>query len=170
MPIPIPHQPHPDVAIVKAVLKDIPVGDVLPYADVARALSMSTSDPAFERRHSRARRQLEVEGIMVTCVPGVGFLRETAEQTRQRVSGRELRTIQRKANRTVRQLETIDIQAVPAEQRPEVYALMTQAKVAGVAAGKRANKKLAAAASDASSEIAMQKALEVLQEREQKSE
>jgi len=35
---PIPGQPHPDVAIVKAVLKEITPGEVLPYAEASRSI------------------------------------------------------------------------------------------------------------------------------------
>ena len=163
----IPGQPHPDVAIAKTVLREIQPGDVLPYDQAAKALQMTASDPVFRRRFDTARKHLEQEGVSIACVPRAGFLRELANQTKERVSGRETRTVGRKARRNVRQLATIDVSQIPVGERPELFALMTINKAVQITTGKSARQKLIAASTAISAELAVTKALEVLQDRAQ---
>ena len=162
---PVPGQPHPDVAIIKNVLQEIQPGDVLPYGEAAKSLQLQPSDPVFRRRGDAARKQLEREGVVISCVPGTGFLRELAGQTKERVSGRETRTLRRKAGRNVRQLSSIDVSKIPANERPELYGLMVVNRAVQVVTGKPARQKLVAAATAVSAELTVAKALEVLQER-----
>lgn len=162
---PIPGQPHPDVAIVKHVLREIEPGAVLVYEEAAKSIQLSGNDPVFRRRSDAARKQLEREGVVVSCVPGKGFLHELPSQTKERVSGRETRTLGRKARRNVRQLSTIDISKIPGNERPELYALMVVNRAVQVATAKPARQKLIAASTVAAAELTVTKALEVLQER-----
>ena len=163
---PIPGQPHPDVAIVKNVLREIEPGDVLPYEEAAKCLQLTADDPVFRRRSATARKQLEREQIVITCVPGKGFLRELPDQIKARVEGRETRTLRRKAGRNVRQLTAIDATKIPANERPELYGLLTVNRAVQVVTAKPARLKLVAAATAVSAELSVTKALQVLQERE----
>jgi len=169
---PIPGQPHPDVAIVKAVLKEIAPGGVLPYADASKSIGLQPDDPVFRRRADAARKQLvrpEEGGIVITIVPGTGFLRELPGQTTARIAGREMRSIARKSRRNGNQLATIDIAEIPEGERPEVYALRVINKAVQTVASKPARLKLTAAATAVSAEITVTKALEVLQDREKET-
>ena len=163
---PIPGQPHPDVAIVKSALAEIRPGDVLPYAEVAKTLQLPPDSVIFRRRADAARKSLEGEQIVISCVTGVGFLRELGTQTKDRVAGRETRHLQRKARRNVRQLSSIDVSKIPQDQRAELYGLMTVNRAVQVVTGKPSRLKLTAACTTISAELAVAKALEVLQERE----
>jgi hypothetical protein len=162
----IPGQPHPDVAIARNVLREIQPGELLSYEKAAAAIQLSSGDPVFRRRFDRARRQLERDRIVIVCIPGQGFMRELAGQTKERVSGRETRTLQRKAARNVRQLGSIDVAQVATEQRPELFALMVINRAVVVATGKSARAKLTAASVAISAELTVTKALEVLRDRE----
>ena len=167
MGLPVAGQPHPDVAIVKNVMKEMKAGETIPYEKVAKALQMKVDEPAFMRRCSTARKQLERPeegGVVIVCVKG-GFMREEGLQTASRVGGRETRGVLRKTNRCARQLNTIDVTALDQQGKCEVFGLMAQLAAIRISAGKPARQKLIAAATATSAEIATQKALEILQER-----
>ena len=163
---PVPGQPHPDVAIIKSVLAEIEPGAEMPYPEAARCLQLSHTDPVFRRRSAAARKQLVADGIVVVCVPGVGFLRELPGQTKERVSGRETRSLRRKAGKNVKHLSTIDVSAIPAAERPELYALMVINRAVQITASKRSRTKMIAASTAVSRELTVSRALEVLQDRE----
>ena len=163
---PVPGQPHPDVAIIKSVLAEIEPGTELSYTEAARCLQLSPTDPVFRRRADAARKQLVADGIVIVCVPGAGFLRELPGQTKERVGGRETRSLQRKAGKNVKHLTTIDVSAIPAAERPELYALMVINRAVQITAGKRGRTKLIAASTAVSRELSISRALEVLQDRE----
>lgn len=168
MPSPVPHQPHPDVAIAKNVLKEIKPGEILPYATAAKALSVSVNDPVFARRFSAARKALlrpEEGGLSIVCVPGEGFLREDSEQITARVGGRETKSIRKKASKAIRTLNTIDVAAVDPQKKAEIYGHVGCLGAILIAASKPAREKMIAAAKVAQAEIATQKALEILQGR-----
>ncbi len=164
---PIPGQPHPDVAIVKSVLMEIAPGEVVPYDTVAKCIGLRGDDPVFRRRCDTARKQLEKEGHVISCVRAEGVTMELGTQTKARVEGRETRSIQRKAKRNVRQLNTIDVSKIPAAQRPELYGLMTVNRAVQVVTSKPARLKLTAAATAVSAEITVTKALEVLMNKKE---
>lgn len=166
---PVPGQPHPDVATIKAVLAEMTPGGELSYEEAAKCLQLSGSDPVFRRRADAARKQLvkpEEGGIVIVCVNGIGFLRELPGQTKERVSGRETRALRRKASKNVKHLSTIDVSAIPAAERPELYALMVINRAIQITAGKRSQIKLIAASTAVSRELTVSRALEVLQDRE----
>lgn len=165
---PVPGQPHPDVAIIKAVLQEIEPGAILSYEEAANALQLAPDDPVFHRRATTARKQLERERIVIVCVSGKGFLRELPTQTKERVSGREVRTLQRKARRNMMQLSSIDVSKVPENERPELYGLITVNRAVQLVTAKPARAKLTAACTAVSAELATQQALEVLRERAKK--
>ena len=170
---PIPGQPHPDVAIMRDVLREIAPGEVLPYAQAARALQLSPDSLVFLRRAMTARKQLERPehgGIVISCVNGIGFLRELPAQTKERVAGRETRSLRRKAKRNVTHLAGIDVSKIPAAERPELYGLLTVNRAVQLATTKVALVKLTAACAVSSTELTTLKALEVLNSREKKTD
>lgn len=166
MAAPIPHQPHPDVAIAKNVLKELKPGEVLPYEKAAAALSMTTKDPVFHRRFAAARKALirpEEGGVSIVCVPGQGFLRENATHIQTRVAGRETKGIRRRASKALRTLNTIDASTLDAQGKAELFGCAGCMAAVVVAASKPASQKMIAAAKATQAEIATQKALEILQ-------
>lgn len=162
----LPGQPHPDVATMRHVLEEITPGAVLPYEEAARCIQVDYRSRVFRDRSSTARRQLEKEGVIISCVRGEGFMRELPTQTQARVSGREMKTLQRKARRNATQLASIDPSKIPEEDRPELYGLMTVTRVVQTVTSKRGKAKLTAACTAISSEVVTTKALQILQERE----
>lgn len=165
MPAPIPGQPHPDVAIVESVLRERKPGDVIPYAEIAKALGLRVGDPVVMRRCTAARKRLAREGIVISCQPGTGLLIETSEQTRLRVGERETRAIRRKAAKNVLHLSSIKAAELDHSVRTEFWALVAVNKVVQAATTHQARQRLIGATSVASAEVAVTKALEVLQER-----
>ena len=162
---PVPGQPHPDVEIMKNVLQEILPGDKLSYEEAAKALQLMPDDPVFRRRADAARKQLERERIVISCVSGFGYLRELPNQTKSRVAGRETRTIQRKARRNVVQLTSINPVKIPENERAELYGLLTVNRAVQVVTSKPSRVKLTAACSAMAAELETSKTLEILQER-----
>lgn len=160
--VPIPSQPHPDVAIVKSVLKEMKPGEVQPKEKAAAALGLKPDDPVLARRAAVARRQLRHEGINVICVPGVGFQWMTDEQTLTRHQGRERKGLLRKARKAGEALANIDVNALPEEKRPEFFAERTINNIVFLATNSQSRQKMLAAAKVAQKAIPMAKALEVL--------
>lgn len=164
---PIPGQPHPDVEIIKATLRELKPGEMIPPAAAAKAINATPADPAFWRRSTTARHQLEREGVVIVCATGQGFVRELPDQTLARVQGRETKTIRRRAGRNETQLRSINPADLPADQRPELYAMATIQRSVKTIVSKPAREKLLAAAKTVTAELTVSKALEVLREREQ---
>jgi len=168
MTAPIPHQPHPDVAIAKSVLKELAPGETVSYDKAAAALGVSPKSAVFHRRYAAARKTLlrpEEGGISIVCVPAEGFLREDTRQITTRISGRETKSIKKKASKAIRTLNTIDVTKLDLQGKAEVYGSSGVFGAILVASSKPALNKMIAAAKVNQAEIATQKALEILQER-----
>ena len=161
--VPIPSQPHPDVAIVKAaLLHDCQPGTVCPAATIAAAIQLKPTDPIFYRRQKKARDQLRREGVNIVSVRGEGFLRETPDQTMGRHQGRERKSMNRKARRNGESLAAVDVASFAEEKRAEYFAERTINNVVIVATGHQARQKMLAAAKATSAVLPMAKALLVL--------
>lgn len=166
MTVPIPHQPHPDVAIAKNVLKELKPGEIVSYETAAKALGTKPTDPVFHRRFIAARKSLlrpEEGGISIVCVPGEGFLREDAKLIQARVAGRETKGIRRRATKALRTLNTIDAAKLDNQAKAELFGHAGCMGAVVVATSKPASQKMIAAAKATQAEIATQKALEILQ-------
>lgn len=167
MPIPVPGVPHPDVAVAKAALKEIKPGETVPYENIARAMGMAVKDPAFMRRCATARKHLlrpEEGGISIIAVNGIGFLRETGDQTKAGME-KVTRSIRRRAAAGIKRIKTINVTAMDQVSRSEVWGVAAQLAVIQNVATKRAHARLTAGATAIQAELTNTKALEVLQER-----
>jgi len=160
---PIPGQPHPDVAIVAHVLRQLKPGDVVTYAAVAKAIGLADFDPIGRRRATTARRVLRAEGIVVEC-SDQSFVRLDDVGILTRHSGRERKGINRKARRAGERLAAIDAVNLDANHRREFFAERTINNVVYMTTGHAAHKRLAIAIVASSMEVLpMARALEVLQ-------
>lgn len=158
---PIPRMPHPDVAVVKSVLREIQPGDILPFDAVTKALGYDARTGPGYRRAATARNQLRREGISVV-IAGDGFLYETPEQTLARHQGRERKGMCRKARKAGESLATINVVKLTPDQRAEFYAERTTNNVVYRVTDSRMHQRLLAAAKVSEAVLPMQKALEVL--------
>ena len=158
---PVPGQPHPDVALVVSLFREMNPGDTVKYSRVAAAIA--TADPAIIRRRSvAARRQLVQDGFDIVAVPAVGVHRNTAAETLARHEGRERRGIQRKAGKAAKALGTIDVAELSPDERFAFYAARTITNVIYAASGKTAGQKVLAAVKATEALLPMAKALEIL--------
>jgi len=167
---PVPGQPHPDVAIVRALFEDLAPDEIVSYETLGKAIQLPADDPKLRQRARTAAKHLANEHIMsIACVPSVGYIRESASAIRDRIAGRESRSIRRKARSNVAQLGTIDLSQVPADERPGFYGLCIVNRIIQRAAEKRSQDKLVAASTVSLAELTTSKALDVLKERSDKS-
>lgn len=162
MSVPVPGQPHPDVAIVKSVLSEVEPGSVIPYSKVAEAINYDPKSKEFYARCLTARKHLEREGVVFAAVPGEGFLRELPVQTKARVEGRETVSLRKKATRNITQLLSVDPRELPDGEQSELFAQLTINSVVKKVTGNAAKQKLIASSASASAEISVQKALDEL--------
>ena len=167
---PIPGQPHPDVAIVKDALRQIELGATISYDAVAQCIGLKPTNHVFRRRAHTARKQLRREGLNVVTVRGIGFLRQTADQTLAQHQGLERKGIRRKARKAGEALANVDIGALSEAKRPEFFAERTINNVVFQATSVSAAQKMLAAAKVSQAILPMAKALKILENGEKKAE
>ena len=158
---PIPGVPHPDVAVVTSVLREIESGGILPFEAVSKVLGYDARSAPGYRRAATARKHLRREGLNV-IITRIGFLRETSEQTLARHQGRERKSMRRKARKAGESLATINVLKLSLAQRADFFAERTINNVVYSVTDSRTQQKMLAAAKVSESVLPMQKALEVL--------
>ena len=163
MSTPIPRMPHPDVAIVKSVLREAKPGEIVPYEAVEKALGYSVRMAPGYSRTKTARNQLRHEGMNIVAVPGVGFLHETGEQALATHDGYERKGMCRKARKAGEKLANINPAALTQEQQYQFYAARTTNNIVYSVTGSKTQQKVLAAVKVSTSVLPMAKALEVLQ-------
>jgi len=162
---PGPKPSHPDVAVLKGVFLSMATGETRTYESVAAAITMDANDPTFRRRSDRARLQLEQEqAASISCVSGVGFVRETPTQTLERTKQRGRPSMRRKAMRIGRQLASVDPAALTDVQRNEYFTERTINNVVFRATGHASHKKIIEAQAQRGNHVLpLERTLEVLQ-------
>ena len=159
---PLPGPVHPDVMMLRNVLLEIPLGELLAYAAAAKTIGLGADDPAFRRRARTARAQLRRSGVNVVVVPGEGFLREKPEQTLARMEGRERRSMNRKARKVGESLAGIDVGQLAKDQQYAFFAQRTLVNLVYCATQTLTTRRMLAAVRQSESVLPMQRMLEVL--------
>jgi hypothetical protein len=158
---PIPHEPHPDVAIVRHVLAQLQRGESVPREAVAKAIGLEANDPVVARRALAARNQLRREGIVIEAANG-RYVRLDDAAILTRHAGRERKGIGRKARKAGEKLAAIDATKLPEPMRAEYFAERTINNVVYRAAGSDTKKKLLGAVAVAGNTLPMAQAIRVL--------
>lgn len=161
---PVPGLPHPDVAIVEGVFRDMKPGETVTFDDVAKAINVPIEDlHIVKSRAKRARDRLaRLEEINVTSAHAVGYYRETSADTLERTKGRERPSIRRKARKVTYALNGVDTAELDETQRQEYCAERVIAHMTYKANCATSKRVLLAVAKTSQNQLPMAVALEIL--------
>ncbi len=162
MPTPVPGQPHPDVEIVKGLLRPLVDGSTISKTAVSAALGNPPDDVLY-RRVKTARDQLRRdEGIDIVAVRGEGYHRQLGVETLARHQGAERLGMHRKARKAGQSLATVDATQLSEDKRFEYFAARTINNAVYNATSHASKVKMISAVAVSNAELPMAKALEVL--------
>ena len=159
---PVPGQLHSEVPVIESRLRELREGEVIDYETLAETIGRRVNDPLFIARCTTARRRLDKEGVIITCVRGVGFQRENPDLTTSRVENQGLRSIRRKAKRLRTQIVSQDMSNASEETRTKARALAAVCVVTELATGKKGQNRICQAAQKNAAQLASQQVLEAL--------
>lgn len=125
MHVPVPGQPHPDVAILVGAIRMLKMGENLTFEQAAGAISCDNPEIVRRRMFAARRIALRDYGINIVAMHGIGWHRETDSETVARASGRSIRGLHRRCRKIGNEIAAVEVAPLDEQQRTEYFATRT---------------------------------------------
>lgn len=135
--------PSPDTKILRSVLEEAKVGDVITYDALSKAIGRDVREYARSSMYA-AMRQLRAEHNYVFAArTNVGYQRMSDVEIVVNVATRQRQSVQRKANRNLNLLRIVDYHELPEEHRMQHIVASAQFGVIASMANASSTKRIA---------------------------
>jgi hypothetical protein len=148
-----------DTAILEAVLRDVQEGELITYAALTAAIGRDVRKFA-KGCLSSARNILERDGVHCACVAGEGIKRLAPGECVDKARSQIVRA-RRSARRGRTTIETTDFSRLSEDEKQSAVAIVAQSGAIELFGAKKAEKRLAQAATNTNEGIPLGKTLEL---------